>query len=184
MTKIGYIGGSFKPFHAGHFALVQNAAKDCDAVKLYISTADRLREGEIPIKGATMQEIWARYLINSLPENVDVFFTSSPVRSIYEAIGEEDKGEDSETGHVIYSDDSDMQKNYPEKSLKKYFPRLSANSKVEVKPTPRTVTVNISGTAMRKYIQLGLCDDFIAGLPEPVKSYGNEIWKLLGGKAV
>jgi hypothetical protein len=164
--------------------MIRLASKDCDLVKLYVSTSDRLREGEIPIKGSVMQEIWAKYLLSTMPENVDVNFTSAPIRTLYEDIGKEDKGECTDSSYVIYSDDNDAQKNYPEKHLKKYFPRLITLSKIEVRPISRTITVNISGTAMRKFIELGLCDDFIQGLPEPIKVHGLNIWKLLGGKSV
>jgi cytidyltransferase-like protein len=181
MTKIGYIGGGFKPFHAGHYALIQAAAKECDLVRLFVSTGDRNRMGEVPIKGSAMQEIWSKYLLNIMPQNIDVTFTPSPVRKIYETIGEEDKSADTDVLHIIYSDDADLGKNYPEKNLKRYFPRLSEIGKVAVKPYPRTATVNISGTTMRKFIELGLRNDFIDGLPEPVRNHGLKIWKLLGG---
>lgn len=181
MTKIGYISIAGKPYHAGHHCLVELASNECDLVKLFISTGDRSREGEHFIKGSTMQEIWIKYILNCIPKNVDVLFVSSPVRAIYENIGEANEDQNSNDLHLIYGDDIDTNKNYSEKNLKKYFPYLTQCSKIELKPVSRNITINISGTMMRKFIQLGLSDDFINGLPEPIKKFGNEIWKMLGG---
>lgn len=177
--KIAYIAGAFKPFTAGHAFLINSAAKECDEVKVFVSIGDRARKGEKLIPGSLMKEIWEKYIIKILPENVNINFTKVPIKSVYETIGEQDKGEETEISHVIYADDVDASKNFPSKALEKYLPRLHGLNKITIKGCPRTTTVNISGTAMRKFLELGLKEDFIAGLPEPLRENGEEIWKGL-----
>ncbi len=183
MTKIGYLGMAAKPYHAGHHALIQIASTECDTVYLFISNSDRSRVGEHVIKNDAMQKIWTKYLLNIMPKNVKVCFTGSPIRSIYEKIGEINEGLDCETNNIIYGDNVDVERNFSDKSLCRYFPRLRSLGLVTVKSFSRTDTVNISGTAMRKFLELGLNEDFVSGLPLEIRSHGNEIWQLLGGSS-
>ena len=60
--KIGLIPGSFKPYHAGHDALVRIAAGENDTVLVFSSTADRLRKGEMQLYGADMKQIIDKFV--------------------------------------------------------------------------------------------------------------------------
>ena len=183
MSKIGYIPGGFKPFTKGHFFLVESAAAECDKVYLIVGQGDRERPGEFPIKGIDMMKIWKKFLVPAMPGNVEVVFAPSPIRVVYEKLGIEDKN-NTEDIHVIYGDNKDLADNFKPEKLAKYIPNLTKAKKLILKPFDRSKGVNISGTMMRKYLQLGLKDDFIQGLPGPVQSSGNAIWKILGAEEV
>lgn len=177
--KIGYIGMAAKPYTKGHHLLIKEALKECDLVKVFVSTKDRLRDGEYKIKGSTMNKIWERFILDVLPEQVDVFFVEAPIKELYKVIGQEDKGQDKKIIHIIYGDETDIQKNFPFKSLNKYFPTLVSSFRIETKPFVREEVSNISSTMMRKFLELELCNDFIDGLPEEIRKHGNDIWTML-----
>ena len=86
--KIGLVPVSAKPYHAGHHYLIETAASKNDKVIVYASTSDRKRKGEFPVSGRVMQDIWVNEILQLMPENVDVVFGGSPVRKVYEAIGD------------------------------------------------------------------------------------------------
>ena len=176
--RIGYIYGSLKPITKGHFYLIETASTECDEVNLFVSISDRIRDNEFPIKEKTMRKIWINHLFNVIPKNVNISFVNSPVKSVYELIGWYNENNDNKTKHIIYGDDFDVPKNFPEKYLNKYFDKLSSNKQIELKTFSRTETVDISGTKMRNYLQLGLMNAFIYGLPEPIQKNGKEIWEL------
>jgi hypothetical protein len=93
--KIGLIAMSGKPVTAGHWSLIETAAKENDLVKVYVSLSDRKRPGELTVLGSDMEAIWKRYLQPILPKNVMVTYGGSPVRKIYEFLQESDeKGSD------------------------------------------------------------------------------------------
>ena len=39
--RVGIVAGSFKPYHAGHHAMVEKAAKENDKVELFVSLSSR-----------------------------------------------------------------------------------------------------------------------------------------------
>lgn len=181
--KIGFIPGGFKPFTKGHYFLVEKAAQECDSVYLVVGQGDRVRPGEFPITGDAMTKVWQKYLIPAMPGNVKVVFAPSPIRFVWEKLGEADK-KTNETAdlYVVFGDNKDLADNFKKDKLEKYVPTLLKQKRLVLKPFERASGVHISGTMMRKYLQLGLKDDFIAGLPAPVQSKGSEIFALLGGK--
>ena len=86
--SIGLIPLSAKPYHSGHHHIVQLAARENSKVILYVSTSDRIKEGEFPIYGKSMLEVWKREIENILPKNVEIVYGGSPVRKVYEFIGD------------------------------------------------------------------------------------------------
>ena len=86
--KIGLVPLSAKPYHAGHHYLVEMAANANDKVVIFASTSDRRRPNEYPISGESMKKIWVNEILPILPSNVDVVFGGSPVRKVYETIGD------------------------------------------------------------------------------------------------
>jgi hypothetical protein len=64
----------------------------------------------------------------------------------------------------------------------KYWPRLVENDQFELKMIDREETGGISGTVMRKALAKHTKANlkaFIAGLPEPVRIYGPDIYNRL-----
>lgn len=178
MLKIGLIAMSGKPVHAGHIGLIELAAKDNDEVELFVSLSDRKRPGEIPILGSDMEIIWKRYLEPELPHNVNVTYGGSPVGNVYKVLEEANaEGEENDNIYVIYSDPEDMAKNYPEAYLQKYGGTLMDDSRIILKPILRSQTVNVSGTAMRKFIETGDKLSFIKNMPKNVNA--EAIWNIL-----
>lgn len=178
---IGLIAGGFKPFTAGHYNLVQRASSECDKVKLFVSTGDRARKGELAITWAQMQTVWNDYLetaINNLG-NVDIVYTKTPIRSVIDLLIEANADITDMNTDIIYSDPEDMSNNFSDRVQDKYWPWLKANDQVILQPVGREEAGNISGTVMRKALAKGDRKAFIAGLPEPVRLYGPDIFERL-----
>jgi len=180
VTRIAFVAVSGKPVHAGHFGLINIAAKENDVVRLFVSLSDRRRPGEVPILGSDMKKIWHEQLENIMPGNVEITYGGSPVAHVWEELGEANE-EGSEDTFTIYADPTDLTQNYPENSLKKYADNLFANGQIILRPTERSETVNVSGTKMRKFLSTGDKKSFIACLPAGVN--GNVIWNVLSSRA-
>ena len=88
-------------------------------VVLYVSISDRVKKNEFPIFGKSMEEVWFKEIIPILPSNVEVVFGGSPVREVYEYIGNMcDVEPDCDHIFTVYSDAEDTISNYPEKAEK------------------------------------------------------------------
>ena len=178
-TTIGLVPMSAKPFHQGHFMLIERAATECDEVYVFGSLGDRKRSGEVPIVGSTMDMIWHRYLEGIMPHNVDVEYVKVPVRAVYEHLGEaEESGSTSD--FAIYGDPTDVEANFPPARLVKYCPRLISAKKITNIGVNRTSTFDVSGTRMREMLAQNNKRGFTAALPDPLspKARG-EIWSAL-----
>ena len=127
--KIGLIPISAKPYHAGHHYLVEKASRENDEVIIFASVTDRCREGEFPIYGECMIAAWNELIIPVLPANVSVQLGGSPVRKVYEMIGETCIGGEQYT-YKVYSDIVDTKANYPVESRVKYMNPLYESGKV------------------------------------------------------
>ena len=127
MNIVGLLPCACKPYHIGHHLLIQRAARECDVVKLFISTADRKRGGEAVVLGEDMHKIFVFQIEKLLPTNVEVKYGGSPVSNAWELIGLVDKTMpqstlDFDTSYVLYGDPTDINENFPQTSLAKYTP--------------------------------------------------------------
>lgn len=177
MTSIGILALSGKPVHTGHYALIQQAAQENDAVILFVSLADRARPDEVVISGADAARIWKDHLIAIMPANVNMVYLTneSPVRRIYKVLGEADPN--GSVNYVVYGDPDDIAANFSEESVQKYLGDLYSNGKLTFRTIPRHMTADISGTKMRQWLEDGNAAEFIAHLPPGVD--GMAIWQLL-----
>jgi len=172
--KIGLVPVSAKPYHAGHHALVELAASQNDKVLLFVSVSGRHRPGEFPIDGSDMYQVWTSYLEGAMPGNVEIAYGGSPVRKVYEEVGEAcDSG--SEDVYTIYSDPEDTSTNYSQGYRDKYMQPLCDLGQVrfasEVDPSSVTRgvgTPDISGTKVRTYLESGDFNSFAAAMPSGV----------------
>ena len=174
--RIGLIGMSAKPYHAGHHALVVKAAGENDNVKLFVSLTDRVRKGEVPIRGSDMLRVWEEHLIPIMPQNVTVDLGSSPspVQKIYQVLAQAEE-EGSEDTFTVYSDPTDTAVCYPVKNRIKYFPTLYDKGQVvfACEAAPESLsrgvgTPDVSGTSMRAALASGDREAFRAGMPPGV----------------
>ena len=175
--KIALVPVSAKPYHAGHHALVTMAAAENDIVKLFVSTSDRKRKGQFPILGSDMEKIWKQELEPIMPGNVQIEYGGSPVRKVYEALGNADQDPSNEDTLVVYSDPTDTAQNYPEKNLEKYCPTLRASGQcvLAAEESPESFTrgagtPNVSGTAVREMLRDGDFASFSAAMPPGVNA--------------
>ena len=171
---IGLVPLSAKPYHAGHHALVTMAAEQNDKVVVFVSTSDRKRTGEFPISGADMERIWKEEIERILPSNVTPVYGGSPVRNVYETLGEANEVGGAEK-YTIYSDPEDTELNYPVCNRIKYFPDLYESGMVScaAETSPESVTrgagtPDISGTKMRAALDNNDFETFAAGMPEGI----------------
>lgn len=176
--KIGLVPGSFKPYHAGHDALVRIAADENDLVYVFSSTADRTRKGELPLFGSDMQQVIDKFVRPSLPNNVQILDASVPVSSVWKELeGAESAG--SEDFYTVYSDSEDIQK-FNEKSFMKYAPSLYTSGQISARGVTRGAeTPDISGTEMRAYLESGDLESFSQMLPPKVRKHSKEIADML-----
>lgn len=186
--RIGLIPMAAKPYHAGHHALVTMAAGENDEVRLFVSTSDRKRKGEMPLLGADMLRVWKGHLEGIMPSNVTIDYGGSPVQKVYVTLGDAEAAGSSDT-FTVYSDPQDTAINYPEKNREKYFPGLYAAGQVvfaaEENPerfTRGEGTPDVSGTKMRAAIASGDVETFRRGMPPGVDA--DNVLDILRPKAL
>ena len=168
------------------------------------------KKGETPVFGSDMQYIWNNLLKPNLklPSKVKIISpddgaSPAPVRSIHEVCGAlkeaYDAGEKTfqvpysnisanveQTVINIYSDDQDIVTNYSDALMTQQYGELWNNQgapAIRGVGVPRTATVEISGTKMRKYLCDGDLQSFgnlLPPLPDQVK---NEIATILADSA-
>lgn len=180
--KIGLLGMSAKPYHAGHDGLVRIASDENDSVLLFVSTTDRARSGELRVSGDTMQTIWWDYIEPTLPQNVTPDYGGIPVTKVYAEL-ETAEAEGSTDTYVIYSDEEDILK-YTDEALNKSAPNLFANGQIERRGISRSETVQVSGTEMREFLEDNDVVGFIALLPPAIQKNGKEIFDMLQDEIV
>lgn len=180
--KIGLLGMSAKPYHAGHDGLVRIASDENDSVLLFVSTTDRARSGELRVSGDTMQTIWWDYIEPTLPQNVTPDYGGIPVTKVYAEL-ETAEAEGSTDIYVIYSDEEDILK-YTDEALNKSAPNLFANGQIKRRGISRSETVQVSGTEMREFLEDNDAVGFIALLPPAIQKNGKEIFDMLQDEIV
>lgn len=181
MKKIGIVAGAFKPFHVGHLTLIEIAARENDEVRLYISLTDRVRPGEVTIKGETMERIWREHYEKLLPNNVIIEYmpkAKSPIRAAYEFLGKENEA-GSDDLYRIYGTNADLDEAFPTESLQKYADGLWTRRQIELQPISRGETVSVSGTEMRNWLHVGDEQSFIENSPA-----GKAVWDALRADGV
>lgn len=166
MKHISLIPISGKPVHHAHWKLIEMAANENDLCIPVISLADRKRPGEFPINGSDMAKIWKECLIEHLPTNCKAVFTKdgSPVKVIYALLGESERSNINEC-YVIYSGPDDMNKNFRQENLFKYYPKLIGEQKIKLNPVDRKNLAEISGTKMREFLKNNNKEEFLNNLP-------------------
>lgn len=171
-----------KPLHIGHWKLIEKAANENDNVIVYTSSSDRRRAKEFPIYGADLITIWTDIFIPVLPKNVKVKFVDSPARSAVHELEWFEQQLTQDNVNVpninLYSDIEDIDKNFKDEDLQEY-PALMRAGKIKKVGVERTSTVNISGTAMREFLQNNDKESFMKYLPPVKDDKKEEIWNIL-----
>ena len=177
-----------KPFHKGHFELIELAAKECDNVIVFGSLADRKVEGEFPIDGKAYLKFWHDMFIPILPKNVKFKFSESPISSVYMQLRwfEQSYVQDEIAPPTvrIYSDPEDLKLNWKDEVFmdpkKAGCPTLFNAGKIERNEVARgSKTTDISGTKMRKFLETGDKESFLKNLPPVTDEQKEEIWSTL-----
>lgn len=175
--------GSFKPYHAGHDALVRIASSENDTVFVFASTADRPRKGELSIYGDKMRVVMDKFIKPSLEAlgNVEVIYADTPVTPVtlvFQTLNQAEK-ENSQDLYTIYSDSEDISK-YTDSALNKQAPLLFKNGQIKREGIVRgDRTPDISGTEMREFIRAGNTKMFEKMLPQSIRKYSKEILNIL-----
>jgi hypothetical protein len=82
----------------------------------------------------------------------------------------------------IYSDDIDIDKNYPSELMNEKYP-ATFGTLVQKSGIKRESTVNISGTDMRKFLHNGNKESFLSMLPDLPEAVSEEIFYVLSNSA-
>ena len=174
--NIGLVPMAAKPYHAGHHWLVEKAAGENDRVIVFVSVSDRIRKGEVPIKGQDMMRVWREEIEDIMPSNVEIRYGGAPVQKVYQEIADAALGETSDT-FFVYSDAVDTARNYPEKNRIKYMEPLYSLGQVRFpgEENPEAFTrgegsPDVSGTSMRRAMQTCDISALQAGLPQGVNA--------------
>lgn len=182
--KIGLVPISAKPYHAGHHYLIETAAASNDKVIVFASTSDRCRKGEYSVYGNIMKEIWVNEIVPLLPDNVDIVYGGSPVRKVYETIGDACDAGNIDVKYSVYSDVVDTKKNYPFKNRDKYMNPLWSGGNIEfpAETLPESfirgsAAPDVRGEDVRNHLQNNNFIAFSACMPTGINSYA--CWRLL-----
>jgi hypothetical protein len=177
-----------KPFHKGHFELIQIAAKECDNVIVFGSLADRKQAGEFPIDGKAYLKFWHDMFIPILPKNVKFKFSDKPILAVYIQLRwfEQSFVQDKIAPPTIriYSDPTDLKDNWSDEVFmdpkRAGCPTLFNANKIERKEIVRgSMTTDISGTKMRQFLQNNDKESFMKNLPPVTDKQKEEIWNTL-----
>ena len=175
--RIALIPMSAKPYHKGHDLLVRLASRECDEVRLFVSTSDRDN-----VSGEAMQQVWDEHIEPSLPDNVYVEYGGSPVRKVWNELGDSNEfaqlPEDYDN-YVIYSDPTDLASNFPEEKLRKYVGKIYGMGYVELRPVDRATTARVSGKDCRRMLAAGDRNGFIDMMSDAID--GGAVFDILQG---
>ena len=161
---------SAKPYTAGHDGLIRIASDECDEVQVFVSLSDR----DI-IKGSTMKTVWETLIKDTLPNNVFLSLGGIPVRNAYEFIDVD--GKVSDNTYTIFSDPTDLQNNFSEEKLTKYFEDLLDEERIFLREVDRSETIDISGTKMREFLKNNDFTSFRYYTPSDIDA--KKYWKIL-----
>lgn len=181
LMHIGLIAGGFKPFTAGHFFLVEEAARENDLVYLFVSTKDRVRSGQHPITWKQMKPVW-KILQSILPSNVEVHFSDNPTTSQFDILVDAEKDPTNHNIYYFYADSKDIKRYDNPRIRERTLPRLYSSDQLIFKSFSRSSGVDVSGTMVRKALADGNLADFTKMMPSPAQQYAPKIFKLLGGR--
>jgi len=174
LEQVALIPMSCKPYHVAHDMLVRMAADECDRVELYVSLSDRGT-----ITGDVMRRIWIEHIVPNLPSNVSVSYSAiTPVRDCYERMGTADKTIPlPSVRFCVYGDADDTYRNFPDKSMYKYMPRLMGKIRIMRRGIERHELTDISGTQMREFLRQNDRAGFFRNLPDWMNK--ESVWQLL-----
>jgi len=180
---ISLIGGGFKPFTVGHYSLVEEALGMSDEVRLFVSTSNRRRKGELPIQwSGQMDIIWKKYIENILPGEVSTYYVKNPLVAMWDTLDKAEENPKDENIYAIFGRPNDLVKYFPIIKLKKRFPRLMENGQIYFH-SPKNL-LPISATALRKSIQDNDVIEFSKGLPAGLRASAEEILRILSKKNI
>ena len=167
---LGLIPMSAKPFHDGHYYLVQKAAAECHVVKLFVGTGNRTKGTGKSITGDQMLHLWKEVYEPLMPasNNIQFVYEGIPVRNVYETLSCI-KEENLESTVAVYSG-NEIEKNGKTLIWNRYHKLINDSY---WKDTLSFVSVNrgeegspdVSGTQMRKDLLNRNKEGFFSGLP-------------------
>ena len=161
---------SAKPFHAGHYYLVQKAAAECSRVKLFVGTGNRNKGGTAKITGEKMLYLWKNFYEPYMPnkENIEFIYEGVPVRNVYEEL-DEIKSNNVNISIAVYSGKEIdkkgktlVQNRYQRLINDPYWNNTLTFVEVE---RGEGESPDVSGTDMRRALTYYDSLKFIAGLP-------------------
>lgn len=159
---IGLFPGAMKPFHQGHWQLLQRALNECDMVFVY--TSFKRREG---FGGVKWGAIWEDFIIPAMPNGNKVRFNMCvvPVGEVYKHL---EYANENRQGNVyrIYGGTEDKSRY---KNLDTKYPNIIAvnvAAEQELGYQRGIGTADVSGTAMRIALLNDDFESFKQGCPE------------------
>lgn len=180
--EIGIIAGSFKPFTSGHMFVLDKAVKENKEVCLFVSTTDRIRKNEYPIRWKQMEIIWEQFILPFLSPKIKVFYYPNPLAALIDHLKIVNADHKNKNKYTFYADSNDV--NHMENDrIKITLSRIISNNQLHTSSINRETNINVSGTMARQALSENNNIKFIAMLPEyQQKPYGELIFNMLTGK--
>ena len=155
------------------------AAEECERVSIIAGVADRTRKDQFIIKGSDMELIWRYHIEPTLPANVGVIFSHSPLHDAYDTIIALNDAQSILT-IAVYGDAEDVTTRFQKKTLERYANWSLQNNKVILRGIPRTITAQVSGTRVRNCLMKGDFTAFCSMMPLHLEL--DVIWEILHGR--
>jgi nicotinamide mononucleotide adenylyltransferase len=169
--RIGFVSGSFKPYHSGHDAIIRLASKENDVVRVFYSTASK-RDN---ITGEIAAMIIEKFVKKTMPDNVLLIPSTTPVLKMWQELQAAEEV-NCENKYTIYADKKDSEK-YSDIELNRYVPNLFARKKISAVGLVRgKETPDISASKMRQFLLEKDFQNFSKMLPDAIRECSKEIY--------
>jgi len=177
--SIGIFVVAGKPVHAGHWQMINLVASECDEALIITSTAGR---DELP--AGVMIDAWKAVLEPQFHRDFpNATLVISPESPLALAVGKMRELKSMVSKFVFYSDDEDAQGKYSLSKMTDTIRDQSVIEKLEQRAVPRSQTVQISGTDVRKFLSSNDRQSFDRFVPQTLSSEMREkYWKILKGE--
>lgn len=178
---IAVIPGSFKPPHAGHYAMAKYLAArpEIDLVMIIVSPKERGGHSatrRISVDKVASRKLWLLYTRNDPKIKVEIASSPSPIKATFDVMEKLNPGD---TLVLAMGDKEVEAEDKRFANAQKYSDKLNLGVRVEVVAIPQQAE-GLSGTEVRELIAGGNREEYLKTLPPHLSPKEREIaWKIV-----